>query len=431
MAEFVVMVSFIAVLIICVSLGISVVYALALGYLIFFGYGLYRGKSPDDVLQMSVSGFRKVKNILMIFLLIGMVTALWRAAGTIAVIINYASKLIRPSAFPVLAFLLNCLVSVLTGTSFGTAATMGVICMTMARAMGANQLFVGGAVVSGIFFGDRCSPVSSSALLVTELTGTDIYKNIRNMIRTSTVPFLLTVIVYFLLGLFSGGNGGGMDVESLFSGSFVLHWSLVLPAMLILLLSAFRIRVKITLSASILTAVICCLAVQHIPVPEIPKILLWGYRAADPEVAAMLNGGGILSMVRVAVIVGLSSSFAGIFEGTGLLAGLKHSIAGLAEKLTPFGASVAVAAVTSMISCNQTLAAILTHELCRDLEQDPEEMAMILENTVILMAPLVPWSIAGAVPVAAIGAPQACLILACYLYLVPLWNLFTHLRKKN
>ncbi len=431
MAEFVVMVSFIAVLIICVSLGISVVYALALGYLIFFGYGLYRGKSPDDVLQMSVSGFRKVKNILMIFLLIGMVTALWRAAGTIAVIINYASKLIRPSAFPVLAFLLNCLVSVLTGTSFGTAATMGVICMTMARAMGANQLFVGGAVVSGIFFGDRCSPVSSSALLVTELTGTDIYKNIRNMIRTSTVPFLLTVIVYFLLGLFSGGTGGGMDVESLFSGSFALHWSLVLPAMLILLLSAFRIRVKITLSASILTAVICCLAVQHIPVPEIPKILLWGYRAADPEVAAMLNGGGILSMVRVAVIVGLSSSFAGIFEGTGLLAGLKHSIAGLAEKLTPFGASVAVAAVTSMISCNQTLAAILTHELCRDLEQDPEEMAMILENTVILMAPLVPWSIAGAVPVAAIGAPQACLILACYLYLVPLWNLFTHLRKKN
>lgn len=431
MAEFVVMVSFIAVLIICVSLGISVVYALALGYLIFFGYGLYRGKSPDDVLQMSVSGFRKVKNILMIFLLIGMVTALWRAAGTIAVIINYASKLIRPSAFPVLAFLLNCLVSVLTGTAFGTAATMGVICMTMARAMGANQLFVGGAVVSGIFFGDRCSPVSSSALLVTELTGTDIYKNIRNMIRTSTVPFLLTVIVYFLLGLFSGGKGGRMDVESLFSGSFVLHWSLVLPAMLILLLSAFRIRVKITLSASILTAVICCLAVQHIPVPEIPKILLWGYRAADPEVAAMLNGGGILSMVRVAVIVGLSSSFAGIFEGTGLLAGLKHSIAGLAEKLTPFGASVAVAAVTSMISCNQTLAAILTHELCRDLEQDPEEMAMILENTVILMAPLVPWSIAGAVPVAAIGAPQACLILACYLYLVPLWNLFTHLRKKN
>lgn len=431
MAEFVVMVSFIAVLIICVSLGISVVYALALGYLIFFGYGLYRGKSPNDVLQMSVSGFRKVKNILMIFLLIGMVTALWRAAGTIAVIINYASKLIRPSAFPVLAFLLNCLVSVLTGTSFGTAATMGVICMTMARAMGANQLFVGGAVVSGIFFGDRCSPVSSSALLVTELTGTDIYKNIKNMIRTSAVPFLLTVIVYFLLGLFSGGNGGGMDVESLFSGSFVLHWSLVLPAMLILLLSAFRIRVKITLSASILTAVICCLAVQHIPVTEIPKILLWGYRAADPEVAAMLNGGGILSMVRVAVIVGLSSSFAGIFEGTGLLAGLKHSIAGLAEKLTPFGASVAVAAVTSMISCNQTLAAILTHELCRDLEQDPEEMAMILENTVILMAPLIPWSIAGAVPVAAIGAPQACLVLACYLYLVPLWNLFIHLRKRN
>lgn len=431
MAELVVMSAFIAVLMICVALGVSVVYALALGYLIFFGYGLYRGNTPKAVLQMSVSGFRKVKNILVIFLLIGMVTALWRAAGTIPVIISYASKLIRPSAFPVLAFLLNCMVSVLTGTSFGTAATMGVICMTMARAMGADPLYVGGAIVSGIFFGDRCSPVSSSALLVSELTKTDIYENIRNMIRTSAVPFLLTVAIYFVLGLFSGGNGGSMDVEGLFSGSFVLHASLVLPAVLILLLSVFRVRVKITLSASILAAILCCVAVQKIPVRELPVILIAGYHAEDPEVAAMLNGGGILSMVRVAVIVGLSSSFAGIFEGTGLLTGLKRYIAGAAEKISTFGAAVTVAAVTSMVSCNQTLAAILTHELCRDLEPDPEELAMMLENTVILMAPLVPWSIAGAVPVAAIGAPSACLFLACYLYLVPLWNLLTHFLKRK
>ena len=113
----------------------------------------------------------------------------------------------NPSVMILMAFLLNALVSVLTGTAFGTAATMGVICMTMAKAMGCNEILAGGAILSGVFFGDRCSPVSTSALLVSELTHTNIFDNIRLMVRTAIVPLILTCAFYGVCGIRISGGG--------------------------------------------------------------------------------------------------------------------------------------------------------------------------------------------------------------------------------
>ena len=184
---------FCAALLICIVLDLSILYALAFGLLVFLLYGRRKGFSWCELFRMAFEGIRTVRNILITFFLIGIMTALWRAAGTIPVIVCYASGLIRPSVFLLMAFLLNCLVSVLTGTSFGTAATMGVICAAIGTSMGVSPLLTGGAVLSGAFFGDRCSPVSTSALLVAAVTKTDIYDNIRRMVKTAFVPFLLAL----------------------------------------------------------------------------------------------------------------------------------------------------------------------------------------------------------------------------------------------
>ena len=429
MLEILVILAFVAVLMGCVVLDISIVYALAVGYFIFFFYGVKRGFGAKNVFMMSVNGVKTVKNLLITFLLIGVVTALWRAAGTIPMIICYASKLIHPSAFVMIAFLLNALISLLTGTAFGTAATMGVICMTMALAMGINPLYVGGAILSGVFWGDRCSPVSTSALLVSELTKTDLYENIKRMVKTGLIPTIVTCLIYLVLGMVSGGSGDAMDMDALFAKGFVLNGILVLPALMILVLAAFRVKVKQTLTVSAVIAAVLAVAIQKIEIFELVKMMLFGYETEVPELAAMMNGGGVSSMVRTAVIVGLSSSFSGIFEGTGLLNSMKQYVAVISEKVTPFGATFLVSIMTSMVACNQTLAAILSHQLCRNIEPDAKEMAIYLEDTVIVMAPLIPWSIAGAVPLATVGAPMGSIALACYLYLLPLWQLGLHLKK--
>lgn len=127
------------------------------------------------------------------------------------------------------AFLLCCLVSSLTGTAFGTAATVGVITMTMANSMGLPPLFTGGAILSGIYFGDRCSPMSTSALLVSELTGTDLFENIKKMTRTGLVPFLLACGVYALAGLGVHAAPAGDGARALLAEGFCLHPAALAP----------------------------------------------------------------------------------------------------------------------------------------------------------------------------------------------------------
>lgn len=358
--EWLVLGAFCAALLLCVALGQSILYALAAGFVLFLLYGRRKGFAWSRLFRLALDGVLTVKNILITFLLIGMLTALWRQAGTIPVIVCFSARLIRPALFVVMAFLLNCLVSFLTGTSFGTAATMGVICAAIGSSLGLNQLLVGGAVLSGVYFGDRCSPVSTSALLVSELTRTDVFHNIRSMVRSALVPFLLSCGVYGLLGVLSRPAGEVMDLEALFAPAFSLSW-----------------------------------------------------------------------LARVTAIVCLSSSYSGIFQQTGLLDHVKAAIGRLARRAGPYAAILAASIPASMVACNQTLSILLTHQLCDQTQEDREQLALDLEDAVVVVAPLVPWSIAGGVPLASIAAPTASIFFACYLYLLPLWRLSGSLLRRS
>ncbi len=413
----------------CVALDLPLLLALAAGYLLFFAYGLLKHHTAREMLGMSLSGVKTVKNILFLFLLIGMMTALWRTAGTIPAIVSYASGAVRPSVMVLMTFLLNALVSVLTGTSLGTAATMGVICVTVAGTMGVNPVLSGGAMLSGVYFGDRCSPVSTSALLVAELTGTDIFRNIREMMKSSLVPLFLTCAVYGAAGVLSAPTGGGAPVRDLFAGSFRLGLLPLVPAALVLVLAAFRVRVRATISLSVAAALVISLVYQHVPLTELLRSMVLGYRSARPELAAMLDGGGIVSMVKAGATVCLSSSYAGMFQGTGLLDGLKGKLQTLAARTTPFTAVLVSSVACCAVACNQTLATILAPQLCGDIVPDRQELAIDMENSGIVIAALIPWNIACTVPLTTVGAPTASILTACYLYLLPLWTLLSQWRR--
>lgn len=410
-------------LVICLILNAPILYALAFGYAVFFFYGVRRGHSAKAVFLMSLKGVASVKSMLITFLCIGMLTATWRACGAIAYIIDSAASLIPAQAFLLAEFLLCCLISFLTGTAFGTSATAGVICMTMANALGIPPLLSGGAILSGCYFGDRCSPMSTSALLVSQLTGTDIYRNIRNMVRTSVFPFAIACGLYLALGFGRASGEAAEGVLALFHEGYRMHWAASIPAVLIVVLALLRLPVRKAMLVSIAAACVLCLTLQGVSFAELARLLFFGYRAADPRIGAMMNGGGVFSMLSVAATVCISSSYAGIFDGTGLLLGLKQGIERLARRVSPFGATLVTAVLTCMASCNQTLASILTHQLCRNLEPDRERMAIYIENSSILIAPLIPWSIACVTAVTTVGAPLASAALAFYLYLVPVWNL--------
>ena len=408
---------------ICVISGLSTLWALGFGLLLFLAYGKKQGHTMKALMKMCLDGIKTVKNILLTFVLIGIMTALWRASGTIPAIVCYAARLIRPTVFLPLAFILCCAVSYLTGTSFGTAATMGVICAAMGSALGVDIRLIGGAILSGSFFGDRCSPVSTSALLVADITGTDIFTNIRRMMRSSAVPFFLSCTIFCTVGLIRRTNGEMLDLETVFAQSFSLHWLALIPALVILFLSFFRVNVKIAMGTSILSALPLCIILQKNPVVDLIRFAIYGFSTPDPDVAKLINGGGLLSMLRVAVIVCLSSAYAGIFQNTGLLDRAKDALRRMTLRTGNYSSTLIAAVFTSMIACNQSLATLLTEQLCGELYTRRSDMALDLEDTVIVIAPLIPWSIAGAVPLASIGAPDSSIFFAVYLYLLPLYRL--------
>ena len=419
---------FCGVLVSCIALGAEILYALALGLLIFAVYALKQGYSLKNICLMCAEGMKTARNVMLTFLLIGILTGMWRAAGTIPVIVCDAAELISPSMFLLAAFLLNCMVSLLTGTSFGTAATMGVICASMAEAMHLSPVLLGGAVLAGAFFGDRCSPVSTSALLVSELTRTNLYDNIKLMHKTAAVPFAVTCLLYMAVGAFTPHEAVSMDLSRLFSQEFRLHWTALLPALLILALSLFRVPVKKAMTLSILSAVPVCVFLQGMPWGELLSCAVFGYRAECAEVAPMVNGGGVVSMLRAVAIVCISSAYSGIFQKTGLLDGIQRQIRTLGEKISDFGAMMCTSVLTGAVSCNQTLAIMLAHQLCDNPETDRSTMAVRLENTAVVIAPLIPWSIASGVPLASINAPALSISCAFFLYLLPLWRFLAEWR---
>lgn len=428
-----VLILFAAILVGCIALDISILIALVIGYVLFALVTLKKGFTLKNVLFMSLEGVLAAKNILITFMLIGMLTALWRASGTIPAIVCHSMKIVRADIIIPITFLLNCMVSFLTGTAFGTSATMGCICMTVAKAMGADPVLVGGAIVSGAFFGDRCSPVSTSAFLVSELTGTDLYKNIKNMMKSAAVPFVVTLAVYAISGIvFSSGNNGSIpDVDGMFSNVFSLDITTLIPAVLILVLSLAKLNVKITMSASIIASVIICILVQKLTPGQIFSFAIFGYETTDTSIAAMINGGGIISMLRVAAIVSISSCYSGIFRKTGILDSVGKAVSRIGERTYPFAAMVITSVAASMIACNQTLAIMLTDQLTSSLEKNKERFAIFLENSVVVIAPLIPWSIAGGVPIASSGSPQISLLTAFYLYLIPLYGLMIYRKQKD
>ena len=200
---------------------------------------------------------------------------------------------------------------------------------------------------------------------------------------------------------------------------------------MVLVLSALHVDVTPTLAVSSAVGLAVAAGVQHMAPDALAALLLHGFAPENAALAALMQGGGILSMAGVFSIVLIASTYSGIFRVTGLLDGLQRGVLRLAEAATPFAAAAAVSTAATCVSCNQTLAIMLTRDLCAPAIPEERTMALTLANTAVVIAALVPWSIAGAVPLTTVGAPPMSLLFAFYLWLIPLWNLAVSFRRKQ
>ena len=227
MIEIAIIGCFALILIMGIIAKISLVITLALGMIMFVCYALYKGISPMRIAQLALKGIRPVTPVLLLFVCIGSLVASWRASGTIAAITCWSAAAIHPSYLLVAIFTLTLAMSVISGSSYATSATIGVICINIAAAMHVDLALAGGAVLSGALVGDRWSPLSSTALLTAKLTHTDIFENLKRMGRLTLVPILFSFIFFYFMGRGIQAPQLAFSFEQDFAQTFVIHLSLI------------------------------------------------------------------------------------------------------------------------------------------------------------------------------------------------------------
>jgi NhaC family Na+:H+ antiporter len=410
--------------------GVFVAYPLTLGLIIFVIIACRKGYKFIDVLNMTYKGGKKSLIVLEIFILIGAITASWMASGTVPAIVYYGMKFLNPKLFILSAFIISSIVSFLIGTSFGTIGTVGVALMVMARSGGVSPVIVGGAILSGAYFGDRCSPMSSSANLVAHITNTELYDNIKNMAKTSIAAFLISCALYTMLSYRFPITSSGSSISNEIIRIYNVSYLTLVPALIILVLSFFKINVKILMALSIAAASLIAIVIQHNTIYDLIKYIVFGYSMNQTSMlSSIIKGGGILSMLKVSLVVFISSGFTGIFEETNMLSTVEEIIKKPRGRAGMFFTNILVSIITAAFGCSQVLAVILTHLLVKEGYEkngiSNSELASDIENTAIVISPLIPWNIAGLVPLTTLGTSFEAIIFSLYLFLLPILNLLS------
>ncbi|MEO0770015.1 MAG: Na+/H+ antiporter NhaC family protein, partial [Cyanobacteria bacterium J06649_4] len=399
-------------------------YPLLAALILFMLVLMRRGFVLRALVEMVVKGARQAVPVVQVLLLIGLITAVWMAAGTVPALVYYGTALIAPRFFILWAFLLTSGVSILTGTSFGAVGTIGLALMVMARSGGVDVNPVAGAIIAGAFVGDRCSPLSSSAHLVASVTGTSLHTNLRNMVKTSLWPLSLSLLFYAVISLWYPVQFSTTSITAELPDLFDLSPIVLLPAVAMLLLALLQVDVKLAMFVSIGLGMALARSHQHYSLFQLLRFMTVGYELEqETPLKAVLVGGGLLPMLKATVVVFISTAFAGIFSGSKVLNFVDSWLSRLKNARRRAQATVLVSLFTNIFGCTQTIAIVLTGQIMQpyyvnseakkvdsNLIGNPQEqLAIDLEDSAVVMAPLIPWNIAGLIPATILSVSPAFL----------------------
>lgn len=416
------------VLIFVVLKGLYIGYGLLLSFLIFAAISRKHGKSFEDIGQTALTGGKKALVVLKVFLLIGLVTSSWLIAGTIPSIVYFSMKIMNPNFFILFAFLTTSMVGYMLGTSLGTASTIGIVLIIMARGGDINLNLTAGAILSGCYFGDRTSPMSSSAALVANQTDVDIYPMLKGFRRTTYIPFLIVSLLYLILSFSNPLNNVSSNILGSINDYFTINYIVLLPAIVMLTLSIFQIDVKKSMMLSIITGIIIALVIQKVSILNIIETLIFGFRMEpDNPLVNIIKGGGLLSMLKAGFVVFVSCAMAGLLEGLDLF----NKAGSLFKNANTRSENLFATGITSFVSAcfggNQSIAVVMTSEIMRKVYKENKiesyELAIDLGNTANLFAAMIPWNIACLIPATTWDVQPASIVpFAFYLFIPFIYN---------
>lgn len=379
---------------------------------------------------------------------IATVSTTWMLSGVVPTLIDYGLRIMNPTFFLVSTCIVCTLISVLTGSSWSTIATIGVAFMGIGTVLGYHPGWIAGAIISGAYFGDKVSPLSDTTVIASSTCGIDLFDHIRYLMLTSIPALALALVAFTIAGLTAGVNTeieAREIVDHLHSTFNITPWVLVIPLVTGILI-ALRVPTVLTLAASSLMGTIGIFVFQ----PGIVSMLggdiasgfgdyaemIWSFLWNETEFStgfglldSLVSTGGITGMLPTITLVLSAMFFGSAMIGTGMLAAITAKITTRLRRRFPVvGSTVATGLFLNSCTADQYLSIIIGGNMYRNiyrrLGMEPRLLSRTLEDSISVTSVLIPWNSCGVTHSAVLGVNTLTYLPYCFFnYLSPLMSL--------
>lgn len=399
---------------------------------------------------------RNVKNIsvsLLILLVIGALSASWMISGVVPLFIVYGMKMLNPAVFLVSACVISAAVSVLTGSSWTTIATIGLALLGIGMAMGFHEGWIAGAVISGAYFGDKISPLSDTTVLASSVTGTPLFTHIKYMLYTTVPSFVIALIVFAVAGWLYPvkAETNSELITGILSEKFNLRWELLLVPAITSFMIIRRLPALVTLFLSMLCALFFAVFFQPNVLQEIggeltekssvlkgSLITAFGstsIETGNADVNSLVSTKGMQGMLYTVWIILCATCFGAAMASTRMLESLtKALIRNIHKTAGLVGSTVSTGLLANLSMGDQYLGIILTGNLYKELyAQKGYENRLLsrsVEDSVTVTSVLVPWNSCGMTQSTVLGVSTLVYLpYAVFNYLSPLMSILIAILK--
>ncbi|MGJ3234951.1 Na+/H+ antiporter NhaC [Marivirga sp.] len=398
------------------SAGVAAIIALKVGF------------KWTTMLDGIVSSISSAMSSILILLLIGSLAGTWLLSGIVPAMIYYGLNILNPTIFLFAACIVSAIVSVATGSSWSTIATLGLALLGIGQTLGLSEGVVAGAIISGAYFGDKMSPLSDTTNLAPAMAGTDLFTHIKYMAYTTIPSISIALIIFLVLGFL---NSSEADIEQValvqaaIQDKFNINlWLFLVPAIVI-----FMIVKKISAIPALLIGSLLGGAFAIIFQPGIIEIISGGganffeqsYKAVmlsmygdisittnNDMVNELLSTGGMAGMLNTIWLIVCAMVFGGVMESTKMLQVITASIIKLANSTGSLVASTAGTCVFFNVTASDQYLAIVVPgrmfaETYKERDLKPEVLSRTLEDSGTVTSVLIPWNTCGATQSSVLG----------------------------
>ncbi|RTY75495.1 Na+/H+ antiporter NhaC [Flavobacterium sp. LS1P28] len=404
-------------------------FVLLLGGAVAAIIGFFNKVTYQKMIDEVAENIKSTVGAILILLMVGALAGTWLVSGIIPSMIYYGLQILSPTVFLPATLLICSIISIATGSSWTTSATVGIALIGVGGALGFDLGMVAGAVISGAYFGDKLSPMSDTTNLAPAMAGTDLFTHIRYMMITTIPTYIITLILFIILGL-TVDIKGDVDIKTLLNdieSSFTVSgWLFIVPAVVIGLIIKKTEPLIALLAGTLLAAVFAILFQPHI-INQISGVnnmtLQSGYRGimdaittkvsiptTNETLADLFTSGGMQKMLGTIWLILCAMVFGGIMDAIGALATISKALLKLAH--TTFGlfaSTVGSCLALNITASDQYLAIVVPGKMFAKAYKNkglaPENLSRTLEDAGTVTSVLIPWNTCGAYQSGTLGVP--------------------------